>query len=260
MIDIGWINTLESELLQKYEGPGYAMSPYFAYDPEPYKRIPTNKKTSHKKFFTHCPANVQFNQNMYVIRAPLDVELEVAKMNDQGMWDCQPKDGKWKLSPDALKKYVMFEGFPDARVDVDKPHLQIRTPYTFYADEPVTMQLLPVVNTYEFNPPGICICGEFDIHAWHRPVQWGFEWWDTNKPLIIKRGQPLYYVKFVVHKDPTEKVRLVRLKANENTTKPILRANNVSHFMGRTFDLFNIAKKYRPKKFITKENLWTPDD
>lgn len=260
MIDIGWINTLESEILQRYEGPGYAMSPYFADDPELFKRIPNNKKATFKKFFTHCPAHIQFNQNMYVIRAPLDIALEVHREGPDGFWDCIPKDNKWTMSPDALRKYVMFEGVPEARVDLDKPHLQIRTPYTFYADEPVTMQLLPVINTYEFNPPGITICGEFDIHAWHRPVQWGFEWWDTDKPLIIKKGQPLYYVKFIVNRDPTEKVRLVRLKANDNTVKPILRANNVSHFISRTFDLFNIAKRYRPKKFITKENLWKPDE
>lgn len=258
MVTIGWLNTNDSDRLQSYDG--MAMSPYLTYDPEPYKRTPGHKEKSYKKWFTVCPANVQYNRNLFVIRAPLSVSLEVKELDKQkGIWDCMPLNNNWTMTPEALARYVMFEGMPDARSDLDKPILQVRTPYVFYADQPVTLQLLPVTNSI-FQPPGITICGEFDIHAWQRPVQWGFEWWDTNKPLIIKRGDPLYYIKFIVNNDPTEKVKLVRLKANDNTIKPILKANNVAHFASKTFDLFDIARKWRAPKYVTKENLWQPGD
>ena len=256
MVTIGWVNTADSEKLQNYEG--MALSPYFTIEPEKYVRKMVNKNNKRMKF-AHCPANVQFQQNVYVIRAGLNLELQMFPPDrDHPTWDLRPTDLD-AIDPQALKRMIAFEPFPEGYVDPEKPVIQYRTSYCFYADEPVTMQLLPVINE-PYERPGITICGEFDIHAWQRSIQWAFEWWDTSKVLTIKKGDPLFYLKFVVHKDPSEKVKLVRLKANDATMQPILRANNVGHFTRRTFDLFDIARKWRAPKYITKENLWKPGD
>ena len=256
MVNIGWVNTSDSEKMQNYEG--MAMSPLFTYEPEKYIRKITNKTGARFKF-ANCPATVQFNQNLYVVRAPIDLSLRIEPPTERGgLWNLIPTDLN-SIDPAALKRAVAFEPFPDGYVDADKPVIQIRTSYCFYADQPVTMQLLPVINE-PIHRPGTTICGEFDIHAWQRSIQWGFEWWDTSKELVIKRGDPLFYLKFVVHDNPAEKVKLVRLKANDATINPILRVNNIGHFTKRTFDFFDIARKWRTPKYITKENIWKPGD
>ena len=41
------------------------------------------------------------------------------------------------------------------------------------------------------------IPGVFDISRWVRPVECAFEMYEPNKPLVIKRGDPLFCVQFI---------------------------------------------------------------
>lgn len=255
MIDIGWLNTYDSieyqQMANKVSIPSFAI-----FEPEHYTRRPEN--TGSKTIFTHCPAYQQFNRNLYVIRAPIDITLGLNKTSNGGIqYECCPLDDK--VSPQVLQTFIQYNPDPNLRVDFANPVIQINTPYVFFADVPVTIQLIPAI----YNPkeiPGDIIPGEFDIHAWQRTVQWALEWKDTSKPLVINRGDPLFYVKFIVHGDPAEKVRLVRLKPTEEILRPILRAQGSANLGIKTFDLFNIARKWRKPRYITKENIWNPGD
>ena len=42
--------------------------------------------------------------------------------------------------------------------------------------------------------------------------------------------------------------------------KPVLRAQGTAHMVIKSFDLFDVARKWRAPKFITKENIWNPGD
>jgi hypothetical protein len=119
----------------------------------------------------------------------------------------------------------------------------MRLGYVFIADEPVTMQQLPAFEDYAETSkyPGMTIPGEFDIHAWHRQLNWSFEWWDTDKQLIIKRGDPVTYAKFIVNRDPTERVDLVKLKMTDQIYNAIMRTSNTPSFLRNTFKLFEKA-------------------
>lgn len=254
MIDIGWLNTYDSKEL--HEADGNISSPFVTYQPERYVRKASNKYT--RFLFTNCPAFVQFNQNLFVIKSPIDINLELrSNPNDRNIYECLPRGEK--VHPLAYSRMIQYEGDPNNQADFGIPHLQLKTPYVFYADQPVTIQLLPAF--YENQElPGRIIPGAFDIHAWQRSINWAFEWTERSKPLSINRGDPLYYVNFIVHNKPNEKVKLTRLKANENTVKPILRAQGTAHMVMKSFDLFEIARKWRAPKYITKENTWKPGD
>ena len=52
------------------------------------------------------------------------------------------------------------------------------------------------------------IDGRMPIHIWPRPLMWAFEWYDTNKPLVLKRGEPWFYLHFETS-DPSRRVRMV---------------------------------------------------
>ena len=44
--------------------------------------------------------------------------------------------------------------------------------------------------------PGTIFGGRFPISIWPRPLMWAFEWHEPGKDLILKRGEPLFYVQF----------------------------------------------------------------
>ena len=78
-----------------------------------------------------------------------------------------------------------------------KPVLQIRLPYIFLADEPVYMAQVPPYLHRPANPlPGTMIGGRFPINVWPRTLSWAFEWHDPDQPLILIRGDPLFYLQF----------------------------------------------------------------
>ena len=138
MIDIGWLNTYDSKEL--HEADGNISSPFVTYEPERYVRKASNKLT--RFLFTNCPAFVQFNQNLFVIKSPIDINLELrSNPNDRNIYDCLPRGEK--VHPLAYSRMIQYEGDPNNQADFGVPHLQLKTPYVFYADQPVTIQLLP---------------------------------------------------------------------------------------------------------------------
>ena len=38
--------------------------------------------------------------------------------------------------------------------------------------------------------------GVVSIDIWPRPLMWAFEWPNTDKPIRLKRSQPLFYCQF----------------------------------------------------------------
>jgi hypothetical protein len=252
-VKIGWFNMQESNEIAKHEG--YALSPFLQFEPERYK-ISQQAYPGRWKFTT-CPAHINFYKNMFIMKSPVTASLKLREMGP-GMYDLEPETPEhYELSPPAWNRLFDFVGNvgPDGAV----PTLQLRNGLTFVADEPCTIQLLPAFN-HVYDMPGELITGEFDIHAWQRSVQFSLAWRNTKKALRIKRGEPLFYVKFVVHRDPTEKVELVKLKENPQLLNAILRTQNTPGYIRNVFQLFDIARKMRPKKFITKENTWKPGD
>ena len=72
----------------------------------------------------------------------------------------------------------------------DRPIIQITAPYVFVADEPCyVVQTAPYLDYFPTPRPGVQMGGRFPVHVWPRPLSWGFEWHDVNKPLVLKRGE-----------------------------------------------------------------------
>ena len=87
--------------------------------------------------------------------------------------------------------------------------LQLTTPYVFLADEPVYMTQLPPICHYRNPPwPGVLIGGRLPINIWPRPMMWAFEWYEPKQDLILRRGEPWFYVRFETE-DPSRPLRLI---------------------------------------------------
>src|SRR3546814_305749 len=78
----------------------------------------------------------------------------------------------------------------------------------FRFGRPVYVNQYPPLFHYTPDRPGIQISGRFPIDIWPRPLQWAFEWHDTAKDLILRRGEPLFYVR-LDGPDPAAPTRLI---------------------------------------------------
>jgi hypothetical protein len=124
------------------------------------------------------------------------------------------------------------------------------TSYIFVSDDPVYVNQYPPFLHY--NPvvrPGVQINGRFPVDIWPRALQWAFEWHDVSKDLILKRGEPLFYVHFE-GPDPSASVRLIEAKRTPELMSHIDSITGVTEYVSQTYSLFKNARERRPEKLL----------
>ncbi|CAE7559750.1 flbA, partial [Symbiodinium microadriaticum] len=153
---------------------------------------------SHAKSVTACPAVLGLENRLFEVVCPVDLTLELCE-TDFGETAVRNVDGALSaVRDDALAHLVHVHAREEWR-HPDRPMMQLRLPYVFLADEPVYMsQLPPFLHFAETPAPGLMIPGRFPINVWPRTLTWAFEWHDTGKPLVLRRGTPLFYLMFEV--------------------------------------------------------------
>jgi hypothetical protein len=133
----------------------------------------------------------------------------------------------------------------------DIPTIQLSLPYVFIADEPVyASQVSPFMDFTRDPLPGTIFGGRFPINVWPRPLMWAFEWHDTDKPIKINRGDPLFYVGF----ETLPQDRSVVVVETEVT--PALKdymelISGAVNYVNQTFSLFEQAEERRPQTLVT---------
>ena len=132
-----------------------------------------------------------------------------------------------------------------------RPVIQVMTPLFFVADEPVWLTQLPAFYHHGATPlPGLTLGGRFPIHIWPRELVWAFEWHDVGKDLLIKRGDPWFYLSFETE-DPSRHVRLVEAELTQPLREYTNAIRGVTNYVSRTYSLFGNAKARRPAKLLT---------
>lgn len=169
--------------------------PMLMLDPEPALPHIMSGRAKNTEYL-RCPAFAEFFKNTYVVRSPIDLEFHV---NKDGFLESAG-------TPDwMLGSFACLSGSRD--IDTYITYQLDMTPYVFFSKKRVRIQQLPAF----MEPEGFLrnvrpVVGIFDISKWFRPLSFGFEVADTSVPIIIKRGDPLFYVKF--HADNDAKVVL----------------------------------------------------
>ena len=234
-VQIGWLLT-------------EAKSGVVYYPPERVRSVEVNRK--HAKSASRCPAIINMESRYFMIRVPFDMHLRFVR-------DKSDKPGLRNMLGDAspvrasvLNKKLHVTSEAEWRYK-DRPTIQVSLPYLFVTDEPTYMtQLAAFMHYSNISLPGTIFGGRFPIHNWPRPLMWAFEWHDTSQDLILKRGEPWFYVQF----ETTPQDRTVSMVEAENT--PEL-ANYLEHitaavnYVNQTFSLFKDAERVRPKVLLT---------
>jgi hypothetical protein len=146
------------------------------------------KSRNHAKdaSYLNCPAFLEYYKNTFVVRSPINIKLNV---------DYATKH--LTIYPQGQEFYDKFIVNRAAVLGDNDPFLvSILVHYCFASDEECMLEQMPVTFNFAEIPNIRPIPGIFDISKWYRPIELGFEVIDSSKPVEIKRGDPVVYVRF----------------------------------------------------------------
>lgn len=210
-------------------------------------------KNKNAKALSYCPAVIDYESRFFEISCPIDINLrfEIHKETQRPVL-INTAGNQSTIRPKHLNQMLSIVDRNEWR-NPDRPIIQIITPYLFIADDDVYMSQLPAFCHYRDSPmPGLMIGGAFPINIWPRPLMWAFEWYDIKKELVIKRGEPWFYVRFETS-NPSRTVRLIEAEMTPALKDYITGASGVTNYISRTFSLFNVARQRRPKTLLVSK-------
>ncbi len=207
----------------------------------------------HAKSASFCPAILDHESRLYEVPCPIDLELRITidERTKQPVLVNAAGD-QATIRNKTLGQMAALVGRKEWR-HPDRPVVQLATPYVFIADEPVYMTQMPAFNHVRTQPlPGVVIGGRLPIHIWPRHMMWAFEWYDPKQAIILKRGEPWFYVRFETY-DPSRPVRLVEAELTPAVREYMTGASGVTNYVNRTFSLFKTAQQRRPKQLLVRK-------
>lgn len=237
VVDIGWL--LEAE-----------KASFIWSDPRRVKR--DDPPPSHAKSVARCPAVLDHEARMFEILCPIDLRLGFRR-DSKGQPTLFNADGDAStVRPKHLNQMLVMVSPKEWR-HPDRPVLQFITPYIFVADEPVFMTQMPPISYYQRDPwPGSLIGGRLPIHIWPRQMMWAFEWYDTSKLLILRRGEPWFNVRFETF-DPSRPVRLFEAEKTPALNEHLKGLTAVSNYIDKTYSLHKVAEERRPETLLVRK-------
>ncbi|WP_416040490.1 hypothetical protein [Acinetobacter lactucae] len=216
---------------------------------EPPYRMRSKSETKHAKSASRCPAVLQLESRYFVVNCPFDFYLRFARDANGKPTLVNVLGDQSPVRANKLRELLTLVNENEWRTP-KIPILQLKLPYCFIADEVVYLTQLDAFGHYRKNPlPGTIFGGRFPIHIWPRPLMWAFEWHDTSKDLILKRGEPLFYCQFDGF-DPSRTVKLIQAEKTPELLHYIEQISGVVNYMNQTFSLFGEVEKIRPNRLL----------
>jgi hypothetical protein len=212
------------------------------------KSVRVESQSTDPRSVGQCPSVLDFDRRHFAINCPIDVHLRL-KLTATGMDITNVLADKSPIRADALQRWIVFQPRHEWR-HPQRPVLQMLTSYVFVTDDPIYInQYPPILHYLADSRPGTQIGGRFPIDIWPRALQWAFEWHDTTKDLILRRGEPLFYVRFE-GPDPAASVRLVEASKTPELQSYMASITGVTEIVGQTYSLFKTARERRPARLL----------
>jgi hypothetical protein len=218
------------------------------FPPERVRSADLNK--THAKSASRCPAVINLESRYFVVRCPFDLHLAFVR-DKEGRPALRNLNGDMSgIRGNKLREKLHIAAESEWR-HPGVPTLQLELPYVFIADEPVYLsQVSPFMHFTKQPLPGTIFGGRFPINVWPRPLMWAFEWHDTETPIKISRGDPLFYVGF----ETMPQDRGVVVTETEVTPELADYMDLISgavNYVNQTFSLFAAAEERRPATLVT---------
>lgn len=218
------------------------------YDP-PERIIFRQTNKTHSKSASRCPAVIQLESRYFMVKCPFDLHIGFAR-DDKGKPVLVNRAGTASsIRSNKLNEVLTLVSEAEWRYP-DRPTIQLHLPYCFIADELVYITQLGTFAHYRKDPlPGTIFGGRFPLNVWPRPIMWAFEWHEPQKDIVLKRGEPLFYIQFE-GEGPERPVQVVEAERTPELTAYMEKVSGVVNYVGQTFSLFKAAEELRPKKLL----------
>ena len=218
--------------------------------PYPQRLISSRKVALGSKAVQSCPAVGSLESRYFQVFVPFDLRLRiVTAVNKKPAIHIVPSEST--VSSEALRRILSLMPVDEWR-DPSHPVVQITTPYTFVADEPVYLsQLPPFLDPELINRPILQICGRFPIDVWPRPLSWAFEWVDQSRDLKLRKGEPWFYLFFEARDQLTAPIRILPCRATPELVAYQREIRGVPNWTTGAFSLFAEARSRRPTRLIS---------
>lgn len=205
---------------------------------------------THAKSASRCPAVLQMESRYFVVPCPFDLHIGFGR-DDKGKPHLVNRAGAASaIRSNKLGTVLTLVAEPEWRFP-DRPTIQLALPYCFIADEPVWLTQIGTFAHYRADPlPGTIFGGRFPVHVWPRPLMWAFEWHDTARDIVLRRGEPLFYVQFETE-GPDRPVQLVEAERTPALLDYMEKLSGVVNYVSQTFSLFKAAEAQRPARLLT---------
>ena len=207
----------------------------------------TNK--AHAKSASRCPAVVQMESRYFVVKCPFDIHIGFGR-DDKGRPHLINRAGiASSIRGNKLGEALTLVPEVEWRYP-NRPTVQLRLPYCFIADELVYLTQIGTFAHYRNDPlPGTIFGGRFPLNIWPRPLMWAFEWHEPAKDIVLKRGEPLFYLQFEAE-SPDRPVQVVEAERTAELAKYVEQIGGVANYVNQTFGLFKVAEALRPAKLV----------
>ena len=173
------------------------------------------EKGEHQK----CPSHANWLKGFFVVECPYNIEFTVNRVNeDEYFFDnhTQTPGVLFNLRPEAQSK------------DATKYILSLQIQTLFLTDTKNTwIEQFP--SFYHSIPNADLIAGHFDIHNWQRPMDCAFTV-TLGKKVVLKKGQPLYYVRLFNTEDRTGTFKLVKAELTDKVVELAKSCLQLKHF------------------------------
>ena len=193
-INVYWCRSMPTidELISQGSGIDSYISPLRIKAPEPLV-----KHIDYKEFFgplvSKCPAVVDELKNIFVIKSPVTIKIEVGNT-------------RLNIAGQSVPFAQAFLGNPQGRFGI----MQMSLGYLFFSEKSLmATQLPPYYDDNGYTEKTFSISASYDIGRWFRPVcKPSFIFKPGIKTIEIKEGDALAYFKF----NTQEKINLIEFE------------------------------------------------
>ena len=219
------------------------------YDPPERVSFRQTNRT-HAKSAARCPGVIQLESRYFMVKCPFDIHVGFSRDDKGKAVLVNRAGGTSTIRSNKLGEVLSLVAEAEWRYP-DRPTVQLALPYCFIADEMVYVTQLSAFMHYRPDPlPGTIFGGRFPLNIWPRPLMWAFEWHEPAKDLILKRGEPLFYVQFEAD-GPDRPIQVIEAERTPELQKYLDQIGGVVNYVNQTFGLFKAAEALRPKKLLT---------
>ncbi|NJM83687.1 MAG: hypothetical protein HC844_15585 [Tabrizicola sp.] len=218
------------------------------YDP-PERLIVRPSNKAHAKSAGRCPAVIQLESRYFVVKCPFDIHIGF-KRDEKGKAVLINRAGSASpIRANKLGDLMVLVNEAEWRYP-DRPTVQMMLPYCFVADEMVYLSEVAAFAHYRPDPLlGTIFGGRFPLTIWPRPLMWAFEWHEPQKDIVLRRGEPLFYVQ-IEAVDPARPVQLVEAERTPELAAYLDKIGGAVNYVNQTFGLFKAAEAIRPKRLL----------